>query len=66
MLAGIAAYVKRVRPGVKVVGVEAIDAADMTTSLERGRVVTLDSVGLILTERPSSRSATKSFECVAS
>mmetsp|Transcript_6132 Transcript_6132/g.17499 ORF Transcript_6132/g.17499 Transcript_6132/m.17499 type:complete len:581 (+) Transcript_6132:154-1896(+) len=46
MLAGIAAYVKRVRPGVKVIGVEAADAAGMTTSLQEGKVVTLPSVGL--------------------
>jgi threonine dehydratase len=46
MLAGIAAYVKRVRPSVKVIGVEAADAAGMTTSLREGKVVTLDSVGL--------------------
>lgn len=46
MLAGIAAYVKRVRPTVKVIGVEAADAAGMTASLSEGRVVTLNSVGL--------------------
>eukprot|EP00968_Pinguiococcus_pyrenoidosus_P009960 scaffold775_cov274-Pinguiococcus_pyrenoidosus.AAC.2 len=46
MLAGVAAYVKRVRPNVQVLGVEADDAAGMTASLEAGRVVTLDHVGL--------------------
>ena len=46
MLAGIATYVKHVRPSVKVYGVEAADAAGMTTSLEAGRVVTLPHVGL--------------------
>lgn len=46
MLAGIAMYVKRVRPEVKVIGVEAADAAGMTTSLREGKVVTLPSVGL--------------------
>eukprot|EP00591_Stephanopyxis_turris_P013988 CAMPEP_0195532766 /NCGR_PEP_ID=MMETSP0794_2-20130614/39070_1 /TAXON_ID=515487 /ORGANISM="Stephanopyxis turris, Strain CCMP 815" /LENGTH=586 /DNA_ID=CAMNT_0040665109 /DNA_START=155 /DNA_END=1915 /DNA_ORIENTATION=+ len=46
MLAGVAAYVKRVRPDVKVIGVEAADAAGMTASLNEGKVVTLDSVGL--------------------
>lgn len=46
MLAGIASYVKQVRPSVKVYGVEAADAAGMTASLEAGRVVTLPSVGL--------------------
>ena len=46
MLAGIAAYVKRVRPTVKVIGVEAEDAAGMTASIETGELVTLDKVGL--------------------
>ncbi|GMH99872.1 hypothetical protein TrST_g9157 [Triparma strigata] len=46
MLAGIAAYVKRVRPEIKVIGCEAEDAAGMTESLRQGRVVTLEKVGL--------------------
>ena len=46
MLAGIAAYVKAVRPEVRVIGVEAEDAAGMTASLHAGSVVTLESVGL--------------------
>ena len=44
LLAGVAAYVKRVRPSVKVIGVEAEDAAGMTTSLKAGRVVSLPTV----------------------
>ncbi|KAJ8609554.1 hypothetical protein CTAYLR_006029 [Chrysophaeum taylorii] len=46
LLAGVAAYVKQVRPDVKVYGVEASDAAGMTTSLNAGRRVALDRVGL--------------------
>ena len=46
MLAGVAAYVKRVRPEVMVIGVEATDAAGMTASLRAGRHVSLDKVGL--------------------
>jgi len=46
MLAGIAAYVKRVRPTTKVIGVEAADAAGMTASIKAGKRVSLDSVGL--------------------
>jgi len=42
MLAGIAAYVKRVRPSVMVIGVEAEEAAGMTESLRAGQPVTLD------------------------
>ena len=46
MLAGIATYIKRVRPEVMVIGVEAEDAAGMTASLRAGKRVSLDSVGL--------------------
>ena len=46
MLAGIAAYVKRVRPTTKIIGVEAADAAGMTASLQNNKVVTLPGVGL--------------------
>ena len=46
LIAGIAAYVKRLRPEIKVIGVEANDAASMTAALRAGRPVTLDHVGL--------------------
>lgn len=46
MLAGIAAWVKQIRPSVKVVGVEAADAPGMTASLAAGKRVELDHVGL--------------------
>jgi threonine dehydratase len=46
MLAGIAAYVKRVRPTTKIIGVEAADAAGMTASIQNGEITTLPSVGL--------------------
>ena len=46
LIAGMAAYVKAVRPEVKVIGVEPEDAASMTRSLERKRRVTLEQVGI--------------------
>ena len=46
LIAGIAAFVKAVRPEVKVIGVEPEDAASMTRSLERKRRVILDQVGI--------------------
>ena len=46
LVSGIAAYVKRVRPEVRVIGVEPVDAATMTRSLDAGRRVQLDDVGL--------------------
>jgi threonine dehydratase len=46
LIGGIAAYVKRLRPDVKVIGVEPVDADAMTRSLKAGRRVTLPYVGL--------------------
>ena len=46
LLAGIAAYVKALRPDVKVIGVEASDADAMTQSLKAGKRLMLDQVGL--------------------
>jgi threonine dehydratase len=46
LIAGIAAYVKAVRPEIKVIGVEASDAAAMTQSLAHGERLMLDQVGL--------------------
>jgi threonine dehydratase len=46
LIAGIAAYVKALRPEIKIVGVEAKDAEAMTESLKKGERVMLDQVGL--------------------
>jgi len=46
LLAGVAAYIKRLRPGTLVFGVEASDSDAMAQSLQRGSRVTLDAVGL--------------------
>ncbi|MDP3677996.1 MAG: threonine ammonia-lyase, biosynthetic [Methylotenera sp.] len=46
LLAGIAAYVKALRPEIKIIGVEAKDAEAMTESLKKGERVTLEQVGL--------------------
>ena len=46
LISGIAAYVKRVRPSVKVIGVEPADADAMARSLKLGRRVRLEQVGL--------------------
>jgi threonine dehydratase len=46
LIAGIASYIKRLRPSVKVIGVEPVDADAMARSLKAGRRVTLDHVGL--------------------
>jgi threonine dehydratase len=46
LISGIAAYVKRVRPSIKVIGVEPVDAAAMARSLKAGKRIKLDHVGL--------------------
>jgi threonine dehydratase len=46
LIAGIAAYIKSVRPSVRIIGVEPADADAMTRSLKSGRRVLLDHVGL--------------------
>ena len=46
LLAGIAAYIKAMRPEIKVIGVEAKDAEAMTESLKKGQRVALEQVGL--------------------
>ena len=46
LISGIAAYIKRVRPSVRIIGVEPTDADAMARSLKAGRRVVLDHVGL--------------------
>jgi threonine dehydratase len=46
LISGIAAYVKRLRPEIKIIGVEPIDADAMSQSLKAGQRVKLSQVGL--------------------
>jgi threonine dehydratase len=46
LIAGIAAYVKRLRPNIRIIGVEPVDADAMYRSLKAGRRIKLDQVGL--------------------
>ena len=46
LISGVAAYIKRLRPETKIIGVEAVDAAAMTQSLQAGKRVRLKQVGL--------------------
>jgi threonine dehydratase len=46
LISGIAAYIKRVRPVVRMIGVEPVDADAMARSLRAGKRVRLDQVGL--------------------
>jgi threonine dehydratase len=46
LIAGVAAYVKAVRPDIKVIGVQTTDSDAMARSIKAGRRVTLNDVGL--------------------
>ena len=46
LISGVAAYIKRLRPETKIIGVEAVDADAMTQSLHAGKRVRLKQVGL--------------------
>ncbi|MCB1748337.1 MAG: threonine ammonia-lyase, biosynthetic [Gammaproteobacteria bacterium] len=46
LIAGIAAYVKALAPDIKVIGVEADEAASMTRALEVGERITLERIGI--------------------
>jgi threonine dehydratase len=46
LLAGVGIFLKAVKPNIKVIGVEALDSAAMTTSLAAGKIVELPTVGL--------------------
>ena len=46
LIAGVSAFIKYVRPEVKVIGVEPEDAACMKAALEKGRRVVLPEIGI--------------------
>jgi len=46
LISGVAACIKRLRPETKIIGVEAVDADAMTQSLQAGKRVRLEHVGL--------------------
>ncbi len=46
LLAGVAAYIKYVRPEIRVYGVEPVDAACLKAAMDQGRRVVLPEVGL--------------------
>ncbi len=46
LISGIAAYVKQLRPEIRIIGVEPEDADAMARSLQKGRRVLLDQVGI--------------------
>jgi threonine dehydratase len=46
LISGIAAYVKQIRPEIKIIGVQTVDSDAMMRSVRAGRRITLTDVGL--------------------
>ena len=46
LISGVASYVKRLQPEVKIIGVQPVDSDAMDRSIKAGRRITLDHVGL--------------------
>ena len=46
LIAGVAAYVKQIRPEIKIIGVQTTDSDAMARSLQAGKRITLPDVGL--------------------
>jgi threonine dehydratase len=65
LIAGIAAFFKSVAPATRIIGVEPVDADAMSRSLEAGRRVTLDQVGLFADGVAVARVGERTFDlCV--
>ena len=62
LAAGIAAYVKFLRPQTRVIGVEPVDAASMQAALAAGAPVELDRVGLFADGVAVRRAGTETFQ----
>jgi threonine dehydratase len=64
LIAGIAAYVKQLYPRIRIIGVQPEDAAAMYQSLEAGRRVTLERVGMFADGVAVRRVGEESFDLV--
>ncbi|HET6553754.1 MAG TPA: threonine ammonia-lyase, biosynthetic [Dyella sp.] len=62
LLAGVAGYIKALRPEVKVIGVQTCDSDAMVQSLEHGAPVTLSEVGLFADGTAVKRVGDLTFE----
>lgn len=62
LLAGVGAYVKTVKPSIKIIGVEHHESASMTASLAKGQHVTLKHVGVFADGVAVKRVGDKTFE----
>jgi len=62
LLAGVAAYIKALRPQTRVIGVQAADSDAMARSLEAGARVALDEVGLFADGTAVKQVGAQTFE----
>ena len=62
LIAGIASYLKRLQPGIRIVGVEPVDADALYQSLAAGRRVRLERVGLFADGVAVSQVGERTFE----
>ena len=46
MIAGIAAFMKQVRPEIQIIGVQTVDSNSMAMSLQAGKPTAIDDVGM--------------------
>lgn len=63
LIAGIGSYLKAINPNIKIFGVEPEDAAAMTGSLEAGRRVLLDEVGIFADGVAVKQVGEETFKC---
>ena len=64
LIAGIAVAAKAIKPGIRVVGVEAAGAPTLSRSVEAGELVTLDAIETAANTLAPRRSAEVNFEIV--
>ena len=62
LIAGVATLAKMLNPKIKVIGVEPIEAASMSASLEAGHIVTLESANTIADGTAVKTVGTNTFE----
>jgi len=61
LIAGVAAYVKQVRPDIRIIGVQHDESTAMADSLRAGHIVTLDEVGLFSDGTAVKKVGTETF-----
>ncbi|MGY0399354.1 MAG: threonine ammonia-lyase, biosynthetic [Ostreibacterium sp.] len=61
LLAGVGAYVKAVKPTIKIIGVEHVESASMKASIEKGEQIVLEHIGVFADGVAVKRVGDKNF-----